>query len=199
MRQQILKRTTPPSVMPVALADAKLDLRVDQADEDTLIDSLIAAATDYLEAPNGAINKAFTTQTWTLSVKCPDRNYRIWLPVTPVQSITSISYYDADNVQQTLTVSDFYFHGDEDWAYIEPKQGVTWPATYDRLDAITVEFVAGFGASADDVPQTIRQCVRLLVGHWYQNRSAVEVGTITSELPVAVDALISLNRKGWAY
>lgn len=199
MRQQILKRTVAPTVMPVALADAKLDLRVDQADEDTLIDSLIAAATDYLEAPNGAINKAFTTQTWTLSVKCPDRHYRIWLPVTPVQSISSITYYDADNVQQTLTVSDFYFHGEEDWAYIEPKQGVTWPATYDRLDAITVEFVAGFGATADDVPQTIRQCVRLLVGHWYTHRTAVVSGVSVDELPMAAQSLISMNRKGWVY
>lgn len=199
MRQQILKRTTPPAVKPVALADAKLDLRVDHADEDTLIESLISAATDYLEADKGVINKAFITQSWTLSVPCPDRDYRIWLPVTPVQSITAIQYYDADNVQQTLTVSDFYFHGDEDWAYIEPKQGVNWPGVYDRLDAITVEFVAGFGDAETDVPESIRQCIRLLVTHWYSNRSAVEIGAIATEIPMAAESLISVNRKGWIY
>lgn len=198
MRDQILKRTSPPAVKPVSLADAKLDLRVDQSDEDTLIESLISAATDYLEADNGAINKAFVTQTWTLSVKCPDRNYRIWLPVTPVQSITSIKYFDADNVEQTLTVSDFYFHGDEDWAYIEPKQGVNWPSVYDRLDAITVEFVAGFGDAETDIPESIRHAIRLLVVHWYTNRSAASE-TSVEELPLALQSLISVNRKGWVY
>lgn len=198
MRQQILKRTTPPSVKPVTLTDAKLDLRVDHADEDALIESLISAATDYLEADKGAINKAFITQSWTLSVKCPDRDYRIWLPVTPVQSITSIKYFDADNVEQTLTVSDFYFHGDEDWAYIEPKQGVNWPSVYDRLDAIAVEFAAGFGDAETDVPETIRQCIRLLVAHWYTHRSAASEASV-EELPLAVQSLISVNRKGWIY
>lgn len=199
MRQQILKRVTPPAVAPVALIDTKLNLRVDHADEDTNIESLIAAATDYLEAPNGAIGKAFITQSWALSVPCPDRDFRIHLPVTPVQSITSISYYDADDVSQTLTVGDFYLHGDEDWAYIEPKPGVTWPGVYDRLDAITVEFVAGFGDTAAAVPQTIRQCVLLMVAHWYENREPVVVGSISSALPMAVDSLISMNRKGWVY
>lgn len=198
MRNQILKRTSAPSVKPVTLADAKLDLRVDHADEDTLIESLIAAATDYLEADSGAINKAFITQSWTLSLKCPDRDFRVWLPVTPVQSITSIKYYDADNTEQSLTVSDFYFHGDEDWAYIKPKQGVNWPSVYDRLDAITVEFLAGFGNSVDDIPETIRQCIRLLVCHWYVHRSAASEASV-EELPLAVQALISVNRKGWVY
>jgi len=199
MKQQILKRTTPPIVNPVSLADAKLDLRVDHADEDTLIESLISAATDYLEANRGAINKAFLTQTWTLSLKYPDRDYRIWLPVTPVQSITSITYYDASNLEQVLAVSDFYLHCEEDWAYIEPKPSVNWPGTYDRLDAINVEFVAGFGDAGIDVPESIRQCIRLLVTHWYTNRSAVNVGTTSTEIPMAAQSLISINRKGWVY
>lgn len=199
MRQQILKRISPPAAKPVSLVDAKLDLRVDHSDEDTLIESLISAATDYLEADKGRINKAFITQSWTLSVRCPDRDYRIWLPVTPIQSIASIKYFDSDNNEQTLTVSDFYFHGDEDWAYIEPKPGTNWPGTYDRLDAITVEFVAGFGDSETDVPESIRQCIRLLVGHWFENREASVVGTITSDLPFAVNMLVDINRKGWVF
>src|SRR5690554_3005952 len=30
----------------------------------------------------------------------------------------------------------------------------------------------------------------LLISHWFENREAVVIGTITSELPMAVDALI---------
>lgn len=34
----------------------------------------------------------------------------------------------------------------------------------------------------------------LLIGHWYANRESVVIGTITAEVPMAVDALISPYR-----
>lgn len=34
----------------------------------------------------------------------------------------------------------------------------------------------------------------LLVGHWYENREAVALGTIATDLPMAVEALISPYR-----
>jgi uncharacterized phiE125 gp8 family phage protein len=42
--------------------------------------------------------------------------------------------------------------------------------------------VAGF--------ETLRTAMKFLVAHWYRNREAVVVGTITSTLPIAVEALI---------
>jgi uncharacterized phiE125 gp8 family phage protein len=36
--------------------------------------------------------------------------------------------------------------------------------------AITVRFVAGYGATADTVPQTIKQAILLLVAFWYETR-----------------------------
>ncbi|EDM47760.1 head-tail connector protein [Marinobacter algicola] len=40
----------------------------------------------------------------------------------------------------------------------------------------------------------ITTAMLLLIGHWYTNRESVVVGTITSELPMAVEALISPYR-----
>jgi len=34
----------------------------------------------------------------------------------------------------------------------------------------------------------------LLVGHWYSNREAVNIGNITSEVPLAVEALLQPYR-----
>lgn len=197
-QRSILKRTVKPASYPVSLDDAKEDLRVQHTAEDALIDGLIAAATDYMDAPNGAIGKALMTQTWTLSVPHTDRWLRIYLPITPVQSIESITYFDADNVEQSLTVSGFHLYADdEDFAWIEPKSGVDWPQTFSRMDAITVTFIAGFGPSLFDVPDTIRHAIRLMVVHWYENRSAVVLGTTVEDLPMAVQSLINMNRKGW--
>lgn len=36
----------------------------------------------------------------------------------------------------------------------------------------------------------ITTAMLLLIGHWYESREAVIVGTISSELPLAVDSLI---------
>jgi len=199
MKQQILKRTAVSAINPISLSEAKLDCRVDHDAEDSLIESLISAATAFADAPNGVIGKALISQQWALSVKYADRKARIHLPVTPAVTVDSITYFDPDNAQKSLVVEDFYLYGDEDWAYIEPKVGVSWPATADRLDAITVTYTAGFGDAGQDVPATIRQLIRLMVVHWYTNRSAVDSGAAAHEVPMAAQSLISINRKGWVY
>jgi hypothetical protein len=50
-----------------------------------------------------------------------------------------------------------------------------------------VRYRAGY---AGDIPSGIRVAILLMIGHWYANREAVVVGTITSELPMAVDRLL---------
>ena len=40
------------------------------------------------------------------------------------------------------------------------------------------------------MPAPIMHAIKLLVGHWYQNREAVSVGVAVAELPRAVKALL---------
>lgn len=190
--EYLLTRTVAPASAPVTSAESKADLKIEHSDEDALISSLILAATEYAEQVSG---KALITQTWAYSVRSVSGNQALYLPVTPVQSISSISYFDTNNDSQTLTVSDFYFHGTEDWAYIQPKQGQNWPGLYDRLDAITVTFVAGFGLAAA-VPVNIKQAIRLITAHWYRNRAAASDKPVM-EIPMGAESLLGLSRKGW--
>lgn len=193
----LLNRTVAPAAFPVTLAEMKSDLRVQHDSEDTLIESLIAAATDYMDLPNGAIGKALINQTWKLSVHQFGNNGRVDIPVTPVQSIASITYFDADNTSQALNANDFYLYGDENSAWIVAKSDTSIPPVYNRLDAISITFVAGFGAASTNIPKSISQAIRLLAAHWYEHRAAVVIGTTVTELPMAVESLINLNRKGW--
>jgi uncharacterized phiE125 gp8 family phage protein len=188
----LLVRTGAASVAPVSVAEVKLDQRIEHDDDDSLLQGLIAAATEYAQE---FVGKALIAQDWALSLRSAGRDGRISLPVTPVSALVSITYFDADNQAQSLNVSDFYLHGGEDWAYIEPVNG-SWPAVYDRLDALTVTFTAGYGAAAEDVPSTIRQAIRLLVGHWYENRLAAS-DIVVQKIPFGADALLGLSRKGW--
>lgn len=62
-----------------------------------------------------------------------------------------------------------------------------WPA-----DAVTVTVkVGGF------VPPALKQAMLLLLGHWMENRETASDKPQT-ELPFAVESLVSLYRRGWA-
>jgi uncharacterized phiE125 gp8 family phage protein len=195
--EYLLNRTVNAAAYPVTADEIKADLRIQHTNDDTRIAGLIAAATDFMDVPSGAIGKALIHQTWALSVESYDPDNGIVIPVTPVSSITSIQYFDTENVSRTLTVSDFHLYGNQDRAWIKAKSGVVVPAVFNRLDAITVTFVAGFSDSSVGVPSSIRQAISILIAHWYENPTGFATGTTVTELPFAVQSLINLNRKGW--
>jgi uncharacterized phiE125 gp8 family phage protein len=63
-----------------------------------------------------------------------------------------------------------------------------------RLAAgIELDVTVGYGDAATDVPEPLRQAVRLLVAHWYENRGLAAIGTVTV-LPTTVAALIAPYR-----
>lgn len=187
------KRTTPPATAPVSVAEAKAHLRVDSADEDSLIGSLIDAATSHFDG-QGVLGRAIITQSWAQWVGQSPGWVR--LTIGTFQSLTSVEYYDTDNAFQTATLTDFEIRLDGDFVIIKPKADHVWPPAYTRQDAIKITYVAGYGDAATDVPKSIRQAILLTVGHWYQNREAVVEGTF-KDLPFAVAALIGVERIGW--
>lgn len=180
----ILTRTGAPNETPVSLADVKAHLRVGHNDDDSVLLDLIDAATASVEEMCG---RALVTQTWVYSFCDPGRV--VSLPKLPVQTVTAITYYDRDGVVQSADVNDFYLFKSDDFANLEPKSGSAWPQTYDRDDAITVTFVAGYG-SASDVPAPIRTAITMLVGHWYD-------GAPADDVPFGVSDLVGLYRLVW--
>lgn len=180
---------------PVAVESCKLDSKIECDEDDLLLEDYIAAACALVGGKDGIVGKILTAETWDLKLGAVSGC--VVLPLSPVKSIASITYFDVDNQSQSLDVDDFYLYGDEDSAFIEPKSGVSWPSLYNRRDAITIRFVAGFGDPVD-VPKNITRAIRLIVAHWYENRSAVLVGETAQELPLAVESLLGISRKGWS-
>lgn len=195
MRNFMLSKVAGVVELPVRVEDCKKDLKIEDLPEDELLEDYITAACALVGGKEGIVGKILTSETWDL--KLSSARGCVVLPLSPVQSITSIEYFDSTNVLKQLNVSDFYLYGDEDSALIEPKPGISWPSVFPRRDAIKIRFVAGFGARTD-VPKNITRAIRLLVAHWYANREAVTVGVTAKELPLAVDSLLNISRKGWS-
>lgn len=182
---------TRPTVPILSTAEAKAQLRVDGSDEDTLIDAFVSAADTMLDAEHGIIGRALTTQRWRLSLTSPPAsNGHVYLPVPPVQSVHQIQYYDTDGALQTYSSDNYRLVVDSQYAVVELVSGASWPATDNRLVAFYVDYDTGYGNTAADIPEAIRQAARLLVGHYNENRQAVVTGVTPNELPLAVQSLI---------
>jgi uncharacterized phiE125 gp8 family phage protein len=185
-------RTVAPVEPLLTLAEVKAHLRVDYADEDALIASLIEAATAHLDGYGGILGRALISQTWT--VEYPTFGERLDVPLGPLQSAT-VQYYDSTNALQTLATSVYAVLSDGLGPYVSLKYNQQWPQTYTRDDAVKITWVAGYGASAASVPAALRTALMLLIGHWYDNRSTVLVGESASDLPFAVAALLAPFRR----
>lgn len=182
----ILNRTVAPTTHIVSFDDAREHLRVTDTSESYYIETLLSAADATVEEMTG---RAILPQTWTLAVGSVSG--KLYLPKAPVVAVSSIAYYDADNASQTATVGDFYLFKDDTTAWLEPKPNVVWPDLYDRSDALTVTFTAGYSS----IPTPLVHAAKLLIAHWFENRAATQGDK--AEIPYAVDHLTSLYRIGW--
>lgn len=188
----ILKQTVAPAVEPVTVAEMKRHLRVDIDDDDGFIEGLIAAGRDYLEK---VAWRAFITQTWRLSLDGWPAGDEIELPRPPLQSVTSIVYTDSDNNATTWAASNYIVDTDSEPGRVVLAYGASWPGvTLRPANPIQITYVAGYGDDGSAVPVSYQQALKLLVGHWYENREATIAGTIAREIPLAVDSLLWLDR-----
>ncbi len=186
-------RTVAPSVTPVSLAELKSAARIDHSYEDDFLTDAINAATAHYDGYAGALGRALVTQTWTQTY--PGLWRRMDLPLAPVQSITSITYYDTAGDQQTLTSSLYRLQAGDGWPYVEQDADAEYPATDTRDAAVTITFVAGYG-DASDVPDPIRQAIKILAVHLNgPGRDAVAFGGV-STVPMGCDMLTAPYRRG---
>lgn len=199
---------TPASVEPISLLEAHAHCRVATDDEDPILLTYMLAARQMAEA---IIHQVCITQTVDCTfdyhwpwVKIAHEFYyarpRLYLPVSPVQSVTSVKYLDGNGALQVLDPSQYIVVLDGPVPYIEPAYGVTFPTVRWQPQAITVRVVAGYGDDPTDTPQPIRAAMLLLVAHLYANREAVQVTTRSGapnagdEMPLGVEALLSPYR-----
>jgi uncharacterized phiE125 gp8 family phage protein len=182
--------TAAPASEPISLEDAKMHLCVDTDDNDDLIEMLITTTRQHVEKMTGS---ALVTQTVRAKASCFADLER--LPIVPVQSITSIKYLDADNVEQTLAPSSYELFGDGLVWGVRLAPNASWPSARAVADMVRVTAVVGYGAAAA-VPAPLVHACKLLLGQYYDERGPMVTGTIVSNLENAIEALTS-NYRVW--
>ncbi len=190
-----MKQTSAPGAAIISTADMKTHLRVTHSTDDDYIDALISCVTAFLDGYTGTIGRALITQTWTMKLDQFPASDEIVIPLPPLASVTHIKYYDTDNVEQTLSSSNYEVDLFSTPPRVVLANDQSWPSTYEKINAVEIVFVAGYGAAGSDIPQNIIHAAKLLVAHMYFNREAVAPVKL-HRVPDAVQALLGPWRAG---
>lgn len=179
---------TAPAIEPVSLDEARAFLRVEHND-DEVIAALLAGAHIHVEA---ATRRALITQSWRLSLDGWPEDGRLEVRPGPLQSLSVARVYDLENMAHDIDVGAFVPDLGASTLVFAP-----WavPAPGRSNAGIALDVVVGYGDAAIDVPEPLRQAIRLLVGHWYDNRGMIAAGmTQAPLLPQSVAALLAPYR-----
>lgn len=183
-----LVQVTPPSGQPVTLDEIKLHCRIDLPDDDSLLQSIAAAAMRYVQTESG---RQLLTATYLVPVEAWFAG-TLKLPKPPLQSVTTVNYYDPGGTLTTLDPTKYLVRTPLLLAgSIERAPFQYFPALQaDRNYCVEITFVAGYGAPAQ-VPDTLKRAILLAVDWLYENR-----GEVSAEPPMAIRALIDCENYG---
>lgn len=164
---------TPPSGEPVSVDELKRHLRITESAHDPMLANLITQARIYCEQ---FTNRQLITATWKLELDSfPDV---IRLPRPPLQWAVGsyVKYYDTAGVQQTLVKdTDYSVDTSSVQGRIRPAYGKVWPTTRNIMNAVEIQFDAGYGA-ASTVPQLLKLAMMSKAALWFMYPESVMEG-----------------------
>lgn len=182
------KTTSYPTVEPVSLSEMKEHLRITDTNEDTLIESYIRAATEWAQNYE---NRAYCFQQ--ITTHYPAFDDKMILPINPVVSIESITYIDDNGTTQTLDSSLYELDNYSCPAFIYPAYNASLPSVRSVINTIEVIYYAGYvsdTSNLDDIPERVKQAIKLVVGHLFEHR--LENSEVTlSTIPFAAKNLLT--------
>lgn len=178
--------TTPAAVRPVTAAELRAQLsETEDGLSDTQAEALIDEAVNLIEQMTGL---AFITQVWTMALDHWPAGASPWwdgvrqmaiselnvpgrsldLPRYPLQVVTAVTTYAEDSTPTSAVIADVF---DID-VYRRPgrmslRSGATWPVGLRASNAIVIEYRAGFGDAASDVPAILKRAIKQVAAYLY--------------------------------
>lgn len=184
---------TPPAVEPVSLAEARMQCRVDADDtsEDALIAVYISAAR---KAAEHQLGRAIITQTLEQRFDAFPAG-EIQLGQAKALSIVNVKYLDEAGALQTLAPAAYSLDTFTLPGWLAPADGYDWPSTAAVINAVRVQFTAGYGPAAADVPANVRMWLLATIGTLYAQRESVDLTGRVGAMPERfLDGLLDSER-----
>ena len=188
---------TPESGQVITTAVAKLWVGIASAETgfDTQIDSLIDAATKYVQTQTG-YQLLVRTDDYYLD-RFPECGKPIYLPMWPAD-VTTVKYM-ATGVLTTMTASEYILSGTD---FFPPTISLAyetsaWPEEDREAKSVEIRLVSGY-ATVGAIPENIITAIKMIVSSWFNNRETVGV-TSMSIVPMGAQAILDSIKIGEAY
>lgn len=168
---------------PITIPELKAHLRLDTDALDTLLRIYLAAAREMVEL---FTRRQLLTAQYELSLDyfpwhpwraLPSYQYdiawreRIDVPRPPLQAVDALRYLDGANLWQVVDPSLYVVDTASEPGRIQPIPSSTWPLTTRTLNAVVVEFTAGY-SSASDVPGSLKAAILLMAADLFEHAEA---------------------------
>lgn len=164
-------KITDATVEPVTLAAAKAHLREDLVDpgNDLLISGLITVAR---QAAEDRLQRTLIQSTWQRTLNCfPSGGGPMQLYMPRVLTVEWVKYINPEGVLTTLDPAAYEVDATEEPGVLMPVHGMRWPFVNARPGSVRVQYQAGYGTAAADVPKPIVQWILLALTDLYENRA----------------------------
>ena len=157
-----------PDYLAISVEEAKQWCRIDNDEDDTLVEGLIAAAQSAAEAYTGR-----TIVPETAEYAFDEGNKRYVIPTAPVIAISDVELMDTEGVKEALPIPDRY------WVLLRDSGAVLTLAGGMRgCRTLVVTCDAGY-ATPDEIPTPIKQAIAVHVGSFYANREGQDAAAAT--------------------
>lgn len=156
-----------PTLEPVTVDELKVFAHIDGNDEDATLAGFIKAARVASEQHMG---RALIHQTIDMKMDYwPSENIK--LPMPPLVSITKVAILDEDDVETEYSSNNYFTIAGGGAGRLVLKKSVTAPTNASRdYGGYLIRYVAGYGAVAANIPQTIIESIKLWASSIYETR-----------------------------
>lgn len=190
-----LDEVTPPDGLPVDVAyvrDKHLRVTTDTAEDDRILRA-ITTATGQAQHFTG---RSLVPQTWEVVLNRFPSSGVIVLPRPPLIEVVQITYQDENDATQTLATTVYRVvrqsgpHARPSW--VDRIADQSWPGTFQRRDAVRVQFRAGYvedpsvSPEVVSVPGGLKEGIAMRAAELYKQRSDSVIGFGITVTPAVV-------------
>ena len=186
-----LRRLVYPDAIMIT-ADAKHWLRVDVDADDALIDDLVLAVGLRMEEN---MSRALLEQEWAVAFDSFPSGSIIDIPRPPLISIESFQYTLEDGTVEAVDSDIYVVDTNSEPGRIALKSDEQWP-TDDLIPigGVVINFKAGYGATADAIPDDLMRAFRGILTAFYDERTPKPEFHKDVSLPWTIQSVLSTYR-----
>lgn len=157
-----------PAIEPVSVSELKSFLRITHEGDDALLTDMIKAARMFCENYTG---KVFISRTFKIVFDRLNNNRIIPLAKGPLVSVSNVKTFDVDGNDVPISSDNYII--DTNRIVMNDGANLRLPARDTRI--LEVNFTAGYGNAAADVPESIKQAILMKATYMYEQRGDIPV------------------------